>query len=127
MFNQHPAPNDAGAADGLSLPSPEEAIRSAQRLTHAALESLSDGLRELADSGKPLIDHASDRASRMAQRGADAMHDGGRQLQEQARHAQDRTVDYIRHEPVRAMLIAAASGAALMALVQALSHARGRH
>jgi ElaB/YqjD/DUF883 family membrane-anchored ribosome-binding protein len=45
--------------------------------------------------------------------GMDAARDG-------MHHASDRTVAYIRHEPVKALLLAAAAGAALTALVFAL-------
>ena len=39
-------------------------------------------------------------------------------------HATANTVSYIKHEPVKAMLIAAATGAALMALASLVSHSR---
>lgn len=43
------------------------------------------------------------------------------QIREGAHHASDKTVAYIREEPVKSMLIAAATGAALMALARAIS------
>lgn len=46
------------------------------------------------------------------------------QLRVKAGHASDDTVHYIRHEPVKAMLIAAATGAVLMALVSLISRSR---
>ena len=42
------------------------------------------------------------------------------QLRDQAVRASDKTVGYIKDEPMKAMLIAAAAGAALMALVALL-------
>ena len=39
------------------------------------------------------------------------------QLRDRAHRASDGTVNYIKDEPVKAVLIAAATGAALMALV----------
>jgi ElaB/YqjD/DUF883 family membrane-anchored ribosome-binding protein len=52
------------------------------------------------------------------------MRDGGQLVRDTARQASDRTVGYIRDEPVRSMLVAAATGAALMALVSLMARSR---
>ena len=39
-------------------------------------------------------------------------------------HASDATVNYIKEEPVKSILVAAATGAALMALVSMMSRSR---
>jgi len=75
--------------------------------------------------------HAADQAIRSSQRAADdalnsltkAMHD----LRKKADRASDNTVSYIRHEPVKSVLIAAATGAALVALISLLAPSRSRH
>ncbi len=46
------------------------------------------------------------------------------QIRDGAHHASDKTVAYIREEPVKSMLIAAATGAALMALARAINQPR---
>ena len=48
------------------------------------------------------------------------------QLREQASHTTEATVRYIQRDPLKAVLIAAASGAALMALVSLLSRSHTR-
>lgn len=63
-------------------------------------------------------------ASNLAHRGLDTVKDGALQLRDQAEHTGDLTVRYIQHEPVKAVLIAAATGAALMALVSLVSRSR---
>jgi ElaB/YqjD/DUF883 family membrane-anchored ribosome-binding protein len=63
-------------------------------------------------------------AAELAQRGVQAVRDSSEQLREKAAHAGDRTVGYIRDEPVKAMMIAAATGAALMALLGLLTRSR---
>ena len=73
----------------------------------------------LADRAAPLMDRASDQVSALAQRGMDSVRDT-------ALHASDSTVNYVRDEPVKAMLIAAAAGAALMAIVSLLGRSRDR-
>lgn len=80
----------------------------------------------LADQAVQSADHAIKSTQRVARDAIDSVRDTSRQLRQQAHHASDRTVDYIRDDPVKAMLIAAATGAALMALVNLMSHSRER-
>ena len=62
------------------------------------------------------------RATQHAANGAmDSVRDTSRQLRVKAEHASDTTVNYIKEEPVKAVLFAAATGAALMALVSLAS------
>lgn len=79
--------------------------------------SLDSGLADLP----PLLQQAGDKASRMAQRGIDALHEGSQSLRERARQASESTTGYIQAEPVKAILIAAAAGAAMMALFSLLT------
>lgn len=69
----------------------------------------------------PLLAQAADKASALAQRGLDAVRERSQDLRSSALRASDRTVEYIQAEPVKAVLIAAAAGAALMALVGLLA------
>ncbi len=78
----------------------------------------------LAAQAGPMIDRATGKASAMAHRGLDAVMETSDQLRAKAQHAGDSTVEYIRHEPVKAMLMAAAAGAALTALIALLSRSR---
>lgn len=100
--------------------SAQQAIQSTQRAGNAALEGLATGVKDLRAQAAPMVERAQD----LAHRGADAVRDSTRQLREQAQHASEVTTDYVRHEPIKAMLMAAACGAALMALVSLLSRSR---
>lgn len=82
--------------------------------------------QSLADQAGPLLDSANAQAVEMAQRVVDAVRDSSQQLQEQASNASDHAVKYIKAEPVKALLIAAATGAALMALANLMIHTRRR-
>jgi ElaB/YqjD/DUF883 family membrane-anchored ribosome-binding protein len=78
----------------------------------------------LAAQAGPMIDRAAGKASALAHRGLDAVLESSDQLRAKAHQASDSTVAYIRQEPVKAMLMAAAAGAALTALISLLSRSR---
>jgi ElaB/YqjD/DUF883 family membrane-anchored ribosome-binding protein len=88
---------------------------------------------KLSEQANILAEHAAQSAGlaikstqRVTHDALDSLRDASHQLQDGALHASDSTVRYIKHEPVKAMLIAAATGAALMALISLLSHSRHR-
>jgi ElaB/YqjD/DUF883 family membrane-anchored ribosome-binding protein len=83
-----------------------------------------DQVGEIADQVAQSADHAIKTSQRVANDALDSVRDSSRQLLGKAQHASDSTVRYIRDDPVKAMLIAAATGAALMALVNLVSHSR---
>ena len=88
----------------------EQAIKVTQQATMDALDNLAGAVQDLRHKADPLLDR---------------LHDTTHQLRLKAQHASDNTVSYIKHEPVKSMLIAAATGAAVMALVSLFS--RNRH
>ena len=57
-------------------------------------------------------------------RGMEAVRDTSQQLRERALQAQDMTVAYVKDEPIKAMLIAAATGALLMGIISMLGRSR---
>jgi ElaB/YqjD/DUF883 family membrane-anchored ribosome-binding protein len=85
----------------------DDAVRSIQRGT----------AQDLRQQVAPLLARAGEQASALAQRGVDAVRDRSLQVREQALRASDSTLNYIKDEPVKAVLIAAATGAVLMALI----------
>lgn len=102
------------------------AIRSTQNVANAAFDRLSDKVDSARDQAVPLINRLSTQAEAAARRGAEAVKETSAQLREKAIRAQDTTVGYIKDEPVKAMLIAAATGACLMALVSLASRSSRR-
>ena len=114
-----------GLADQAAQ-SADNAIRSTQRVTHDALDSLAGTVQDVRNEATPLLNRATEQASALAQRGVNAVRDSSQQLRDRAVRATDSTVMYIKDEPLKAMLIAAATGAALMALVGLLSRSRHR-
>ena len=101
------------------------ALHAAQQLAAETARDVADAARNVADAAHALqdrsadaLDEASRQMSTWAQDGLDAARSGSLRLQASARHAREDTSAYIRHEPLKAVLIAAAAGATLMALVQ---------
>jgi len=80
----------------------------------------------LADVAGPLMESANEQATEMAQRVVEAVRESSQQLQDRAARVSDSTVKYIRNEPVKSLLIAAATGAVLMALANLMWRARNR-
>lgn len=101
-----------------------QAIKSTQQAANEALETLSGALQDLRHKTVPMAEHAEARVAAFAQRGIDGVRDTSHQLRLKAEHASDNTVAYIKHDPIKSVLIAAATGAALMALISLISHNR---
>ena len=107
--------------------SAENAIKSTQRAANGALDSLSSTVQDVRDQAAPAYNRIKIQTEELAQRGMEALRDSSRQVRETAAKASDQTVNYIKDEPLKSVLIAAATGAALMALVSLVSRSRDRN
>lgn len=70
--------------------------------------------------------HLIEKVSAMAHRGVDSVRDTSHLLRVKAEHASDSTVNYVKDEPIKSVLIAAAVAATLVALVALVNLARSR-
>ena len=102
----------------------QSAIRSTQKAADGALDSLSAKVDDIHDQTAPLLSRVSSQAEAAARRGIEAVRDTSQQLREKALRASDSAVGYVRDEPIKAMLIAAATGALLMGIVALMSRSR---
>ena len=110
MFNK-----TADAATHLinqSAQSAEDTVNQSQNLANSAVDGLQGAMQDMRRQAAPLLD---------------SVRDGSHQLSAKAAQASDDTVNYIKHEPVKSMLIAAATGAALMALISLFPSRRDRN
>ena len=123
-YTTKPFGSEAPSLTDQAADSANSAIRSTQNVANAALDRLSEKVESVRDQAAPVIDRLSSQVETAARRGVDAVRDTSVQLRDKALKVSDDTVGYIREEPVKAMLIAAATGAALMALVGLLSRSR---
>lgn len=120
------APEQSNALVDQAALAANSAIRSTQHLANTTLGNLAGAVEDVRHDATPLFNRAGEQASALAQRGVDAVRDGSLRLRDSAVQAKDGTVLYIKDEPLKSMLIAAAAGAALMALVGLLSRSRDR-
>jgi len=80
----------------------------------------------IADEAGQLMEEAGEKSRAMAHRAVEAVRGSSHQLHDKASHAGDSVVKYIRRQPVKSVLIAAAAGATLMALVDLMLRSRRR-
>ena len=116
--------NEASSVTDQAAETAHNALRSTQGVANQAFDRLSDKIESAREHAVPLINRLTSQAENAAHRGADVVRDASAQVREKALKASDTTVSYIKDEPVKAMLIAAATGAALMALIGLLSRSR---
>ena len=75
----------------------------------------------LAHEVAPALSQAAQHADDLLQLGAQALRQTSTQLRTQAHHASDATLDYIKREPIKAVLISAAAGAAVAVLLSLIN------
>ena len=123
MITNKPYEQSNGLVDQAAA-SADHAIKSTQRVANEALDSLSGSVQDIRSQAAPMLNRTSEQIGALAQRGVDAVRDSSQQLREKALRASDSAVGYVKDEPVKAMLIAAATGAALMALLGLMARSR---
>jgi len=119
-----PLGQQAQGATDQAAGTAQSTIRSTQRAADNALDNLSAKVEDVRSQAAPLLNRVSAQAEAAARRGIDAVRDTSQQLRDRAVRAQDTTVGYIKDEPIKAMLIAAATGALLMGLISLMSRSR---
>lgn len=102
----------------------DRAIDATKRATNGALSSLQDSVDGLRTAVPGALGRAVAQVDDLARRGIDKARETSAEVRSQVTHASDRTVDYIRDEPVKSVLIAAAAGASIAAVIGLLSRSR---
>ena len=102
----------------------EQAIEAARRAADGALDALHHKVDALHDMIPGAFGRAAARVDEMTRRSIDRARQTGSGVRDRAGHAGDVTVAYIKDEPLKSILMAAAAGAALAALVSMMSRSR---
>jgi ElaB/YqjD/DUF883 family membrane-anchored ribosome-binding protein len=97
----------------------------------AMSSGISDTVQDLIREAKPLLhqatDRMSDRVSELAQQGLEVACKSKRELENSGHDLMDHASHMIRHEPFKAMLVAAGIGATTALLIGLMSRPRSRH
>ena len=101
-----------------SVDQAQQSIRAGKHAASQALDRIVDGTAALRDRAEPALDRLAERASMTARQSAEWLRDNGGRVRDQVTRASDRTVGYVRQEPVRAVMMAAAAGIAIYALAR---------
>jgi ElaB/YqjD/DUF883 family membrane-anchored ribosome-binding protein len=89
-----------------------------------AIDSAADDIADAGAATTQTLHRALDRTQQFGHHALEVVRDGSQQLRVKAQRATDASADYIRHEPIKSVLMAAAAGAALVVLGSLF--ARGR-
>lgn len=98
-----------------------EGVEASERFAHKAVSRIAEKAAEWRDDAAPVLNRASERAEDWARQGKRWVQDGSDRVRTEVTRASDRTVGYMRDEPVKSVLMAAAAGALLYAVVRLLS------
>lgn len=104
-----------------------DALGAAHRQADKALDGMAHTTEDLLVDAGAAIDQASDRAAELTSRGSATVRRAAQQLRDGAGRASTQAVGYIKDEPVKALLMAAAVGAALGAVLSMVSQSRRRY
>jgi ElaB/YqjD/DUF883 family membrane-anchored ribosome-binding protein len=99
-------------------------IRDAKHAAKQAGATLSNKVDELQQDAAPAVNKAFDRVRSIGRQSMDAVGDAAQRTRDAASYASDSVVAYTRENPVKALLIAAASGALLLSLINVLKSSR---
>jgi ElaB/YqjD/DUF883 family membrane-anchored ribosome-binding protein len=87
---------------------------------YAGIRGAQDSVKDAADKAAPLIRKAGDRAQSTMRQGFDAINDFAGQARDAATSATDSVVGYTKANPLKALAIAAASGALIYTAIRSL-------
>lgn len=94
-----------------------DAIDSTRAYAQNAVNAAGEKVRDLRRDAEPTVEQLAARVQQAVQRGLDAASTTSARAQRRLEQAADVTGRYIADQPVRSVLIAAAAGAAITALI----------
>jgi ElaB/YqjD/DUF883 family membrane-anchored ribosome-binding protein len=104
----------------------DDALLATRRAAGEVAHQVETGIDSLRAKVPQALSSATAQAEDLARRGIERARQASTAVREQAVRMSDQTVGYIKDEPVKSVLIAAAAGAALMALLGLLNESRRR-
>jgi len=120
----HETPAGARHLSEQMLQGAEHAVAASRSLANNTLDQAESKVRQLRGSIDPMVDKLATQAQKLARQSMDMAAEASERAQRSMHRYADATTRYVANEPVKAVLIAAAVGAAVALLVAA---ARNRH
>lgn len=108
----------------LAAAKTQDAVGSTRKAVDQTLDMAADKVDDAKDSASTVIDQASGVANAVAGKARDQFETVKAQVRVRVGTVSDQIADYTEAEPVKAMLIAAATGAVLMALLSMMASSR---
>jgi ElaB/YqjD/DUF883 family membrane-anchored ribosome-binding protein len=124
MNSIHTTPSATSDYAGEGAARTDDALLGARRVADNAARSVQAGLDARRDRGPGAITRAAAQAEDLTRRGVERARHAADDVRHRATDLSDRTVHRIQDEPVKAVLVAVAVGAAATLLVQWLSRSR---
>lgn len=111
--------NGVGASNSLHATgnSADRASERSRDVANQTFDQLANAVESARSSAVPAIERLTSGAESMAHRSIEMARAKSQQMREQANLATEKTVGYVRQEPVKSLLIAAAAGALLSFLL----------
>jgi ElaB/YqjD/DUF883 family membrane-anchored ribosome-binding protein len=104
----------------------DSAASAARQATQQAFDHADSALTSARNRITPTVSRLATQAQTLASRGVSAARDSALQIKDRASLASESTVRYVKDEPVKSVLIAAAAGAAVMGIIALLNSRRNR-
>ena len=123
---EHPRACGHGRPTMLLMSQGDLARQFSRRVANDALDHVESAIHSARANVQPAISRLATQAESLARKGLDAVKDGAYTVRDRATSLTDVTARYVKDEPVKAVLIAAAAGAALMALLSLAQSGRRR-
>jgi len=102
----------------------DQALQATRRMGSDAAQAVQSGIDGLREGVPSAISRATAQAEDLTRRGMERARHASAAVRDKASQVSDQTVGYIRDEPVKAVLVAAAAGAAAALLIRWLSRSR---
>jgi len=99
-------------------------IRDAQRKVDHAGDELADRVEDIRHDAAPILQRAVDQTQSFVRQTVKSVGNASRQISDSASQVSDTMISYTKTNPIKALLIATATGAVLVTLIRALTPSR---
>lgn len=121
---QRPIPALASELAQRSADKADRVVAATESVVNATADAVNDGLEQLRDSGTSALTGVAAQTDALTRKGVESALRAAAALREKAQVTGDRTVGYIREQPVKAVVMAAAVGVLLGLVLGRRDHSR---